>query len=135
MKGNSLERGQGLVEFALVLVLVAVAVIIALTAVGDALKEVLCETSSAVGADTSEIVDCDYIDVVRTNYQRRRDRVVIVVKYMGDDYKEVTLHAFPGGPMDQRNKRKWRIVLEDQHCPCTYTVRASNGISTQIHIE
>jgi pilus assembly protein Flp/PilA len=44
------ERGQGMVEYALILVLIAVVVIVVLIVLGNQVQNVFCNISGALGA-------------------------------------------------------------------------------------
>lgn len=46
---NNSEKGQGLVEYALILVLVSVVVIVVLALVGPAISDVFCEINTKLG--------------------------------------------------------------------------------------
>gem|GEM_PF-1811705 len=55
-KGANRERGQGLIEYALILILIAIAVIVILGSLGQTLKsgmydKINCGVSSAIGED------------------------------------------------------------------------------------
>ena len=49
MKNNLKKKGQGLVEYALILVLVAIVVIVVLTVLGSKVNKVMSEAGSGLG--------------------------------------------------------------------------------------
>jgi pilus assembly protein Flp/PilA len=53
-----LERGQGLVEYALILALVAIVVIVVVAAVGQGIQEVFCDIVLQLGGDAPDIGAC-----------------------------------------------------------------------------
>lgn len=56
MLHSQMEEGQGLVEYALILVLIAVVVIIALTVLGEEIDRIFSAIGSVLGSTDTETV-------------------------------------------------------------------------------
>lgn len=124
------QHGQGLVEFAMILVLVGVVAILGLKLMGDGVRGTLCAASSSLGADTSLIEGCDYVEITRLDCSARKGVLQVWAQYHGDA-EDVELVMQPGGSMKLTHAKQKRFYIRKtgMQCPVSVTVRASNGYS------
>src|SRR3990172_1470081 len=88
------ERGQGLVEYALIMVLVAVVVIAILVVLGPGTRNVFCQITASLDADVSGV--CDVVTISHATYSGN-GTALLKATYNGGYDPAVTLTASPGG--------------------------------------
>jgi Flp pilus assembly pilin Flp len=119
--------GQGLVEYALILVLVSAVVILVLTTFGGTVSNSFCGVISAFNNDV--LVQCaeDVVQITSSDYNAGQKRLKLQATTDGGYSADVTLIASPGGTMSQQGNH-YAITIENlDDCPCTVTVRSSKG--------
>lgn len=126
------ESGQGLAEYALILVLVGVVVIAVLSVLGPSVNLVYCQIIATLGSDLPAQCLTDDITITGSYYDPGLHRVTITATYKGGYDPGVTLTASPGGVMAQQGSG-YRIVF-NQSCPCTITITASAGGSVEVNL-
>ncbi len=125
------ERGQGLVEYALIVVLVAVVVITILVVLGPGTRNVFCQITAGLGADVSNV--CDVVTISHSTYDSGNNTALLKATYNGGYDPAVTLTASPGGAMSQEGNH-YRLDFTLTGCPCTVTVTASTGASARMKV-
>jgi len=134
------DSGQGLVEYALLLVLVAVVSIVVLAVMGPSISNVYCEIVTTLGGtcdsggEESDDVDDEVNDVVaitRADYDSGKQELHIDATSNGDYDASVTLTTSPGGVMEAR-AHHYHLVFTLSGCPCTVTVTSSEGGSAMV---
>jgi pilus assembly protein Flp/PilA len=128
----TVERGQGLVEYALVLVLVAVVVIVILAMMGTSTQQAFCQVAVRLGAEVPDDV-CDVVTITQANYSSSDQRLLLKATYNGGAKNGVGLTASPGGAMT-RNGKHYQIEFNLSSCPCTVTVTAGTGASDSVEV-
>jgi len=121
--------GQGLVEYALILSLVAIVILIAMSVMGSALKMAYCQVISQFpGAAGFCVVD----EVVIIKAQYDPDIISGIgplhldATSNGDYDPATTLTASPGGVMEAKNHH-YHLGLSSLTCPCEVTITSSAG--------
>ena len=129
------DEGQGLVEYALLLVLVAVVVIAILTLLGPAIFEVFCQVSAGLNG-ASGTGGC--IVVTRSDFNSNNNHLQLEANLPGGYDPNVTLTASPGGTMGGHpagNPDRYRLFFTvPGTCPCEITITSSEGASTTITV-
>ena len=122
------EDGQGLVEYALILTLVAVAVIVILSLLGPQLGNKFCQVATDLN-DGVQPGPCqqDTVAITDANYISAQQQVKLKATYDGGYDAGITLTASPGGAMSQQGNHYALTVTGVSGCPCTITVTASDG--------
>jgi len=119
------QEGQGLVEYALLLVLVSVVVLGILMVLGPTVGNVFTDVINALGGGSN-------ITITKANYD---DGTVHLDATVDGGYDpSVTLTASPGGVMEARKDHYHRIVRNLSGCPCTITVTSSAGGSATVRV-
>ncbi len=121
--------GQGLVEYALILSLVAIVILIAMSVMGSALKMAYCQVISQFpGAGGFCVVD--EVVIFRVDYDINPDDVIdelhLDAKSNGDYDPATTLTASPGGVLEAR-EHHYHLRLFSLKCPCKVTITSSAG--------
>lgn len=120
------ENGQGLVEYALILVLVSITVIAALSLLGTSVNDVFYQVTSALKPSK--------IDLVRAHHWEN-SKVIIEVTYEGGYDSSIVLTT-PYGTMS-----KWKNsygldlphgTIDTTSCPCTIWVESNTGESLRL---
>ena len=124
------ERGQGLLEYALILSLVAVLVIAALAVLGSSIEGVYCEiigqfpgSENPCAADEVVIIKADYVSGV----------LHIDATSDGDYHPDVTLTVSPGGVMEAK-AHHYHLQYSLSGCSCEVTVTSSAGGSASVTV-
>lgn len=121
------DKGQGLVEYALLLTLVAVVVIAVLTILGTTVNDVFCQVISGLnGASGNGCVSITKVDYMSNSHQLHLDATV-----NGGYDSSVTLTASPGGVMSAK-KDHYHLKQKFTECPCTITITSSEGGSSTV---
>ncbi|MBN1963786.1 MAG: hypothetical protein JW910_04010 [Anaerolineae bacterium] len=148
IRNTKAERGQGLVEYALMLSLAAAAVIAVLAIMGPRLNGLYCgvvtdltgETPAACqvggedqgGGDDDGGGDENQVVITHANYSGGNHQVTLQATYNGGSDASVTLTASPGGQMSIRGDHYQLQFRISGDCPCTITVTASTGESDSV---
>ena len=128
------ENGQGLVEYALILVLVGIVVLAALLMLGPNVGNVFTGIVNAI-ENPSEFVenvveDDDTVSITRADYSAGNVHMDALSDGVYDP--SVTLTTSPGGVMTQAGGHYHRNISVT--CPCTITVTSSAGGSSTVTI-
>ncbi|NWG18229.1 MAG: hypothetical protein HXY41_16520 [Chloroflexi bacterium] len=126
------ESGQGLAEYALILVLVGVVVIAVLSVLGPNINLVYCQIIATLGSDLPDQCLTNDITITGSFYDPGLNRVTITATYKGGYDPNVTLTATPGGVMAQQGSG-YRITF-NHVCPCTINITASVGGSVEVNL-
>jgi pilus assembly protein Flp/PilA len=121
------ETGQGLVEYALILVLVSVVVISVLAVVGDQVGGAFCQVINLLSDDIVPQCAEDVVVIASSHYSVSQNRLTLQATSDGGYSDEVVLIASPGGTLSKQGNH-YAITIEPlTGCPCTVTVRSSKG--------
>ena len=122
------ERGQGLIEYALILSLIAVVILVALVVVGSAVNTAYCQVISQFpGAeDPCEEKLIDVVVITKAEYDSGSQELHLDATSNGDYDPAVTLTVSPGGVMEARSHHYHRKYFLPG-CPCEVTVTSSAG--------
>ena len=131
------ELGQGLVEYALILVLVALAVVVVLTLFGPQLKNVYCEVVTGLNngtqPDTCMPPVTDTVVITRADYDVGDQELHLDATSNGGYNPSATLTASPGGVMEAKSDH-YHLKYTLTGCPCTITVTSSEGGSATVTV-
>ena len=126
------KRGQGLVEYALILSLVAIVVIVAPAVMGPAINAVYCQVISQFPG-TGGFCVVDVVVIKNADYDSDKLELHLDVTSNGDYNPGTTLSASPGGVMQAKNHHyHLRYSLLD--CPCDVTVTSSAGGAVSVTV-
>jgi len=122
------EGGQGLVEYALILVLVAIVVIVVLSLLGPSIGNVfsqLVDELDGLGNDVVLITTADYDSGLQ----------ILHLDATSDGVYDpsVTVTASPGGVMVQAGNH-YHLNYSLVGCPCAVTVTSSEGGSATVTV-
>ena len=124
------SRGQGLVEYALVLTLVSIVAIVTLILLGPTVGNVFSQVSAALGVtDTGSSI----VAITKLDYDSDAGKLHLDATVDGDYYPTVTLTASPGGVMEERDHHYHRDISLSG-CPCTVTVTSSTGGTASVTV-
>ena len=128
-KSNT-EGGQGLVEYALILVLVALVVIVVLSLLGPSIGNVF----SNVVDELNILGGNNYIvAITRADYDSGLQTLHLDATSDGVYDPAVTFTASPGGVMVQAGNH-YHIYYSLIGCPCLVTVTSSEGDSSTVTV-
>jgi Flp pilus assembly pilin Flp len=125
------EHGQGLIEYALLLSLVAVVIITALALMGGAVEAAYCQVVIQLPGDRGRCEASDTVVITKAQYES--PVLHLDVTSNGDYYPTVTLTASPGGVMEQRGGH-YHLEYSLPGCPCVVTVTSSAGGSASVTV-
>jgi pilus assembly protein Flp/PilA len=125
------RSGQGLIEYALILSLVSIVVLVVLALVGPVINSVYCQvirelpgTGNACGEDVVAIKNAEY----HYNDNPLEESVHLDMWSNGDYFPDTILTASPGGVMEARaHHYHLDILLSGCHCKQTITITSSAG--------
>ena len=132
-KGYS-EDGQGLVEYSLILTLIAVVVVVVLVILGPDVGNVFSQVANAINVvdedDTPVVENTDVVAITIEGYDPVTQQLHLHATSDGGNDPSVTMTASPGGVMMYSN-----YVYPHYHlfytlpgvCPCEVTVTSSEG--------
>lgn len=127
--GKSLaEEGQGLVEYALILVLVAMVVIAILLTLGPQIGQIFSNVVCTLG-----VGGCDVVVITKADYDPGKQELHLDATSDGNYNPNVTLTASPGGAMEARSDH-YHLKYTLTGCPCTVTVTSSSGGSASVTV-
>jgi len=130
------EEGQGLIEYALILVLVAIVVIAILLILGPTVGNVF--SNIVRGLEQTGVIDgggdgSDTVAITRATYDSGDQELHLDTTSDGDYNPNVTLTASPGGVMEERSNH-YHLNYTLTGCPCTVTVTSSAGGSASVTV-
>ena len=132
-KPTKRERGQGLVEYALILVLVAIVVIGVTAVLGQAIHAQFCGIMTGIGGELPDgLCDTDVLTISKSDYSG--GEVHIHAESNGGSDSGTTLSAAPGGTMENHSGHGHYHIKFSATCPCTITITSSEGGSKTITI-
>ena len=138
--GRDSSDGQGLVEYALILVLVSLVVIVVLgmtgPIIGNVFSTISQELDSIVGGRVDQDDESDPTDVLaikRAEYDSWNRELHLDITSDGGYAPGVTLTASPGGVMEPRTAH-YHLRFALSGCPCTVTVTSSAGGSLTVTV-
>ena len=125
------EGGQGLVEYALILVLVALVVIVVLSLLGPSIGNVfsnVVDKLDILGGGNNNIVA-----ITRADYNSGLQTLHLDATSDGVYDPAVTMTASPGGVMVQAGNH-YCLNYSLTGCPCIVTVTSSEGDSSTVTV-
>lgn len=125
------ERGQGLVEYSLILVLVALIVIVVLSLLGPSIGNVfsnIVDELDVLGGGNNYLVA-----ITRADYDSGSQTLHLDATSDGVYDPGVTLTASPGGVMGQAGNH-YCLNYSLTGCPCAVTVTSSEGGSATVTV-
>jgi pilus assembly protein Flp/PilA len=131
------QSGQGLVEYSIILALLALVVVAVLVVLGPGVGNIFSESSKAFNTDSGESVDvpveepADKITISQVDYNGYNAH--IDAQFDGGSDPSVTLTTSPGGPM-QILDLHYHIIFPLLDCPCEVTITSSAGGSTTVMV-
>ena len=125
------EGGQGLVEYSLILVLVAIVVIIALALLGPSIGNVFSQVVDELNMLSGE--NNDVVVITRADYDSGSQTLHLDATSDGVYDPSVTLTASPGGVMGQAGNH-YCLNYSLTGCPCAVTVTSSEGGSATVTV-
>ncbi len=125
------EGGQGLVEYSLILVLVAIVVIIALALLGPSIGNVFSQVVDELNMLSGE--NNDVVVITRADYDSGSQTLHLDATSDGVYDPSVTLTASPGGVMGQAGNH-YCLNYSLTGCPCAVTVTSSEGDSATVTV-
>jgi len=122
------KRGQGLLEYALILSLVAIVIIVALALIGTSIRTVYCQVIDQFpgSEDTCAVDEVDVVEITTADYNPTEMKLHLDATSNGDYDPDVTLTASPGGVMGA-TAHHYHLNIEPIDCPCDITVTSSLG--------
>jgi Flp pilus assembly pilin Flp len=108
------ERGQSLVEYALILILAAVAVIVVLTIFGDRVKRTYCEAVLSIAPDI-DAPACDGVDVTCTTQSSPFRMEASAKSLKGNDIKKVIFYK---DGQQYNTEKYYRYCLQGGDAAC-----------------
>ncbi len=122
IKDRYFEEGQGLVEYALILVLVGVVVIAVLLTVGPQVGAVFSRIVCTLGTE-----GCDVVVITKAECDPGDNKLKVKATSDGGTDPSVTLTVSPGGVMEI-DGNKYELEIEGLgSCPTSVTVTSSGG--------
>lgn len=138
------EKGQSLVEYALILVFGAMVVVFLLSEAGQSISSVYCSIVNSFGNSCDlngegngdddgegeeEPEEDDVVGIVTADYFPSLQSLHLDATSDGGWDPGVQLTASPGGIMERRNEH-YHLHYNLSGCPCTITITSSGGGST-----
>lgn len=129
------ERGQGLVEFALAIVLISLVGVISLALLGPSINKLYCKVIFQFGQFPDVCLDegADIVALRTADYKSDKQTLHFDVTSNGTAEPGTTMTASPGGPMEMR-KGHYHISLFLTGCPCEVTATSSQGGSLTVTV-
>jgi pilus assembly protein Flp/PilA len=124
------SRGQGLVEYALVLTLVSIVVIATLILLGPTVGNVFSQVSAALSVTGT---GSSIVAITRSDYDSDEGKLHLDATVDGDYSPTVTLTASPGGVLEERAGHYHRDIILSG-CPCTVIVTSSTGGTASVTV-
>ncbi len=127
------ERGQGLTEYALILVLASIVVIVVLAVMGTAVKDTYCQVVSMFPGSENPCAE-DIVVIIKAEFNCGSRDLHLDVTSDGDYDPDVTLTASPGGVMEERSGH-YHLHYTLPDCPYEVIVTSSLGGSASVWLE
>jgi Flp pilus assembly pilin Flp len=127
------KSGQGLIEYALILSLVAIVVIVALAVMGTTIRRVYCQVISQFPGNETPCDEIDMVVITKADYDSLKQELHLDATSNGDFDPTVTLTASPGGLMEERSDH-YHLTYSLPGCSCIVTVTSSAGGSASITV-
>lgn len=134
------EGGAGLMEYALVITLVAVVAIAVVAAIGPSISDIYCEILIPLGVtcdvdgevedEVDEILD---VAIITSDYASGSQELHLDATYGGDYDPSVSMTASPGGVMEAR-AHWYHVHFSLTDCPCEVIVTSSEGSSASVWV-
>jgi len=124
------ERGQGAVEYALLLMTVGLVLVVAVTLLGSTLGELYCRINAAFPGSSSG--GC-VVAITRADYDEGRQELSLGATVDGGYDPYTTLTAAPGGLMAS-NDEGYYLTIPLPGCPCRVVVTSSGGTSASVTV-
>ncbi len=134
------EGGQGLVEYSLILVLIAVVVVAALVILGPNVGNIFSQVADALNGGDEEISEepaeepTDVVVISYAGYDSVLQRLHLHATSDGGSDPSVTMTASPGGVMTRYPVHYHIYVNELLGCPCEVIVTSSAGGSATVTV-
>ncbi|MEE8356569.1 MAG: hypothetical protein V3R33_04595 [Anaerolineales bacterium] len=125
------EGGQGLVEYALILVLVAIVVIVVLSLLGPSIGNVFSQLVDKLNELDGE--NNDVVLITTADYDSGLQMFHLDATSDGVYDPSVTVTASPGGVMVQAGNH-YHLNYSLAGCPCAVTVTSSEGGSATVTV-
>lgn len=138
-KEHHRQSGQGLVEYALILVMVAVVVIVILTQLGPGIGNIFCKIVNELDEEQSPICvggASDVVTLFKTPKDEGGDRwhIDVTSKTDGIFNEGAILTISPPGETMKEKDDHYHFNDDISGCPCTVTITSSLGGSMTITI-
>lgn len=132
------EDGQGLVEYALILVLIALVVIVVLALLGPEIGNVFSRIVDRIGVldeegNGDDDDENDVVVITRADYDSGTEVLHFDATSDGHWYSTVTMTASPGGVMVQAGDH-YHLNIALTGCPCEVTATSSEGGSDTVSV-
>lgn len=129
------DRGQGLIEYALVLTLVAIVVVAVLTLLGPTIANVFSQVSAGLGSTDVGGSGGATVAITRSDYDSTRQELHMHATVNGGHDPGITLTSSPGGVLQPHSGHgHYHILFGLAGCPCTVTVTSSAGGSASVTV-
>lgn len=126
------EKGQGLVEYALILVLVAVVSIAVLLTLGPQVGQVFSKIVTQLQT-TGVVGGGDVVAITKSTYNSSSHKLHLDATSDGSFNPSASLTASPGGAMETKSDH-YHLNYTLTGCPCTVTVTSSQGGSASVTV-
>ena len=124
------ERGQSVVEYAMLLVTVGLVLIVAVTLFSSTLGELYCRINAAFPGSTTG--GCT-VAITRADYDEGSHELELGATVDGGYDPYTTLTAAPGGLM-QSDGEGYHLTILLPECPCRVVVSSSGGTSASVTV-
>jgi len=127
------ERGQALIEYALILVLVSVVVLISLAVLGPRIQAVYCQVIISLRAEPPDVCETDTVVITRADYNSGNQELHLDATSNGGYNPQAVLSASPGGVMEAKSDH-YHLKYTLTGCPCIVTVTSTGGGSASVTV-
>jgi pilus assembly protein Flp/PilA len=136
LEKNRSDSGQGLVEYALILVLVGVVTILVLSLTGSSISNIYCDLVNTMGGECDSGSESDVVVIYRADYNSPAQSLHMDATSDGCYDPSVILTASPGGVMQERSGGCGHYHLDYSlpGCPCTVTITSSEGGTASVTV-
>jgi len=129
------DRGQGLVEYALVLTLVSIMVIAILTLLGPTVANVFSRVSMGLASSGAGGPGGANVTITKADYDPATQELHMHATVNGGYDPGINLTSSPGGVMQPHSQHgHYHILFGLSGCPCTVTVTSSAGGSASVTV-
>ncbi|MCA9986488.1 MAG: hypothetical protein KDE59_19400 [Anaerolineales bacterium] len=115
------EQGQGLTEYALILVLVSLAAVAIMSLLGPSIRDLFAEVNASLAGVTP-----DQLVITQADYNPSSNMLRLRATVNGGVDENISLTATPGGAMHLGDDF-YHLNVPDAGCPCTITITSSGG--------